>query len=319
MVAYPNETYTLTAVDWGSFGQILQIESSRIDPGVQQILLAANGEVDATFVATMKSSPRIIFSTTDIKGVLDLIGFTGGDIDALSTSQTLKLYFIKRDKMALASGSVHISMAIAQGLIVPRSISAGDGQPARMEVEIIPVDTNPDDANDPVIILNNQAGPTISPADQGVTDAWTIGPWVINGDLMEDGIITSMTIDPGIEINTISGGGSPFPRLAQVMNKRPTLTMQTQQSRVLFDLLVKGVAVSGITRAYLRKLLKGGTTDFDASATAIQFEVSEGMINVDSSSASQSGNADHSVTVTPTFDGTNASVLLDTASVINVA
>ena len=65
MVAYPNDTYTLTAVDWGAFGQILQIQSSRIDPGVQQVLLAANGEVDATFVATMKSSPRIIFTTTN--------------------------------------------------------------------------------------------------------------------------------------------------------------------------------------------------------------------------------------------------------------
>ncbi len=318
-----SNVFTLYAVANGATGTIKQIIDQRVDPRIQRLVESGDSDVDPSFVATIRQEPRVRFTTTDIKGALGLCGISGLKIPSGgSNDQPLDLWFAKRTVGdAFAAGSVHTRVRVNAGLLVPRPMSVSLGQRATIEYELICISADGDAS--PFVIEKNQALPSLT---TGVTGLWTVGPWYLNGVLIDDesvgptvSPVTGFGFDPGIAVNTT--GGKVYPTLAYIASRNPTLSMTTLDVDQVASATIPigGEARSSVTRAFLRGLVAGGAIAADNVASHIMFDVTGGQIAVDALSAVHQGEAGAQVVVTPIKVSGSAIVIIDTARVINGA
>lgn len=317
-----SNVFTLYAVANGTTGTIKQIIDQRVDPRIQRLVESGDSDVEPTFVATVRQEPRVRFTTTDIKGALDLCGISGLAIPSGGGGdQLLDLWFAKRTVGdAFASGSVHTRVRVNAGLLVPRPMNVSIGQRASIEYELIAISADGDAA--PFVIEKNQALPSLT---TGVTGAWTVGPWYLNGVLIDDegtptnSPVTGFGFDPGITVNT--PGGKVYPTIAYIASRNPTLSMTTLDVDQVASATIPivGEARSSATRGFLRALVAGGAIAADNVASHIMFDVTGGQIAVDSLSAVHQGEAGAGVVVTPIKVSGSAIVIINTARVIDGA
>jgi len=299
-----------TATLAGSSVLFDQIQSFAISTGIQRIAQSGDGQVNPTYVAVMSQRPVIRFGTSAIATALAACGISGTVIDADVTYPGIEAWFQKLEEGGVrASGSSHLKMTGAQGILVPRSLSASQDGVAMVDFEAI---LTYDGTLDPVVIADNQALEG-SPA---VGELFTVGPVSINGATIEG--IQGITVDFGISVISRAGDGQVWPTYAAIMSRAPSIQIQTTDVVSLATFGLSGTAQGASDSVvYFRKLSEGGTRVADGTAEHVSITVDDGIITVDNLEGSQDGVSGSTVTITPSDDESNAILAVSTAAAIS--
>jgi hypothetical protein len=198
-------------------------------------------------------------------------------------------------------------VAIAQGMMIPKSLSASQGSGAELSLEMHVTST--DGSTAPITVTAGQA----VPAGAVVGEKYTVGPVKINGTLID---CESMSLDFGIKLQVDASGGAVYPTFISIMGREPSFKISVKDYDQLM-LAVAGVA-QGATPSvvYLRKLAAGGTRVADATAQHISFTIYSGLLELGNAGADHGSMAKSDLTITPIIDATHAIVVVNTATAI---
>ncbi len=306
-----SDVYGLYAVSIGST-VIRQITNQAFDPAVQEMLVSGSGQIDAEHASVSSQVAMMRFTTTELDVAIGAAGVIGLKIDEANDSNQMVFQFRRRAQgSTYASGSVNVKMTVKLGLLMPVTVNAAQGDtPASIEYLLVCIY---DGTNDPIIIEDDAALVDKTPA---ISKVWTVGPWYVNGNLVD--IIQDFTMNFGINHQAPLGSGNVWPTLAYIQSRNPSMTCTgLDLAPAIEDIGLLGVARSGITRAFLRKKAQGAANVAANVAEHIRFEVAEGRITTQNASVDHQDDANLGLLVTPTFDGTNAPIVVNTASVIS--
>ena len=280
-----------------------------MDSALQQVLIGADGSVDPTYVAGMSQAPQLAFSTTALATVLAKCGISGLAITADADEPGLRAWF-----QALADGGTrggagsNVLLTVAKGLLVPVGISAPHGGPATMSMAMHCIY---DGTNEPVVPTTGQdlAG---TPA---VSELFTAGKVMING--VELAGVQSIEVAFGINVLVLGAKGIAWPTYSCIISRTPTITISTLDAAAVSTFGLDGTA-QGATDSlvYLRKLDKNGNRVANNVAEHIKFTVDDGLITCRTAGGSHGSPVMSQVVITPTYDGTAAIIVIDTASLI---
>ena len=304
--------FTLCIINLNRTTDVLlgQMVDQNIGLGISRFLEGSDGEVDNRYVSINEQKPMIGFTTTAIATALGLAGISGVgiDVDVPLTLGSLEAFF-----QLLVEGGTRAATAtkltINEGILIPRSLSASQGAVAKLSME---AHATYDGTNNPIVLLASQTIPTITP---GVAELFTLGPVQINGVAVNG--VTDLSVEFGIELIVEGSDGEPWPRFVAIMRRSPSISFTTPDAGLLTTLGISGKA-QGATDSvvYFRKIAEGGTRKLDATAEHIKISIDEGIINVEDASASHGSTYGLRCTITPTFDGTAAVLVIDAASAI---
>ena len=300
-------SHIVVDVDGTDFN-IYQIGDQSYNANLEQLIQGGDGQVDSTFVAVGGQAPTMSFTTTDIKKVLDNTGISGLAI-APSVGTGVSAWLQKiAEGGTRTGGSNNIKLLMAKGMIVPRTLTAGHNVPATIGVDLIAsynLTALP-------FVISGSAAITGTPT---TADLWTCGKCVINGTVING--VQSITIDFGLQIIQQGSDGIVYPTFVAVQSRQPMITIECVDATALTTFGLSGVAQSATDSViYLRKIDEGGTRVADATETHISFTIDEGHVFVESISGGHNDPASVSITLTPTWDGSNDIIVIDTTAAI---
>ena len=199
-------------------------------------------------------------------------------------------------------------MTMKKGLLIPRTLTAPLDSLANLSFEAI---ASYDESNDPIVIAANQALEG-SPA---VSEGFVCGPAKINGVALPG--VQEITIDFGITELVQAADGQVWPTFVAIMSRRPVITIRCLDVLSLNTFGLSGAA-QGDTDSliYLRKVAEGGLRVADDTAEHISFAIDEGRISVNTIGGGHDSPQASEVKITPTYDGTNDIVAINTATAI---
>ena len=289
---------------------INQISAFNIDTAIEEIIEAGDGSVDPTFAAVSKQNAKIGWTTSKIASVLAAVGIGGLKIDTQTTPlrEGVEFWLQKiAEGGTRASGATHLKLTAKKGMVFTRQISADIEKLATMTMEAI---ATWDGINNPFIIADNQA----LEGTLGSNEGFVVGKVTINGVTLEG--VQDITIDLGVQEIVASGDGEVWPTFAAIQSRRPTITVKTTDAISLNTFGLSGTKRTASTILYLRKVDEGGSRVADATAQHISFAVNEGRISVNSIDANDGDLANAEIKITPTYDGTNDILVINTATAI---
>lgn len=288
-------------------GTILDgIEEQSIPTGIREIIKAADGQVDPTYAAIMEQDPKMTFRTCHIASFLGLCGIGG-----LAISSTVILYFQKTDPSGTrVSGSNHRTATIAAGMVIPRNISAAQGQDAKLTFDVIAISS--DGLTAPITFATGVALPTLS----GVTELFTLGPLQINGGTTEEGI-QSFDFDFGIKEKLMRHGGLVYPVRVHIESREPMAKWKHSDASKLATLGLSGTAQgASASIAWLRKMAREATRVANVTAQHISFTFYDGIFKVTNVGGSHPSEQSVDIELKPISDGSNPIVAISAAAAI---
>ena len=302
--------HTLYAVSYKN-ALISQVVSTRLGPGVQELIAGGDGQVDPTYAAVMSQSPTFGWTTTAIKAGLDAIGIDGGKIAAAPND--LDLYLQSYDAQGLrGAGSTHIKVTNALGIIVPRSITASQGQVARYDMDAYLLSA------DGIAAPFTVTGSSALEGTPSVAEQFTLGPVKVNGTALEG--VESTTITFGIRLyGPRAYEGHVFPYYVAIASRTLSIDVRVTQADLL---LAAKFGISGVAQGatdsvvYLRKLAEDGTRVAEATEEHISWTMDQGRAHVVEQSADHPNPYMATVRLSPTYDGEAAILVLDTTAAI---
>lgn len=263
-------------------------------------------------VAYMARKPVLTGSTYDIKGILDAIGVTGlGIVSATNPGVVLALQ--KHDANGNpASGSVHRTFTLGDGVLVPRTLTCDHQGDYRIEFQMTPIT---DGTNATVTIADNAALPSVTQA----ASRWTLGKIVIGGITLTK--YTNVSIDFG---NNVTARGSQSLVEDTHIEQRthdPSITISGIDPAWFASgaIPIGGAAVVNATdRIYLRKRTQDDDHFVgDATETHIAFSLA-GLAAIDSATRAQAVRiSETSLVIRGAMDGSgNMPLVVDTTAAI---
>ena len=220
----------------------------------------------ADLYPTILSGTRVELSQTigtpQVEDYLDTIG-VGGLCIKTATNPGAKIVLSKRDECAgQVSGSVNRTLLISSGFIYPQTLTCEHGGNAQITFGIAMLY---DGSNEPIVIADNAALPTIT-----ITSSrWTLGQTDIAGVSLAD--YTRMSIDFGFRVEAKSRQSDVYDTILEAKQSSPTVEL-TGELPTWFTTSNIPLAGKACTHAnsifYLRKRAGDGTAGFVADATA---------------------------------------------------
>jgi hypothetical protein len=290
-------------------GSLINV-SAPIDQEVQTTATAGRSYPEQVTIASQK--PRLSFGSYDLPKVVTAFGLVGRRITGGSGKVGIAQHQAKYNDSALASGSVHRRLRYDETYAHVRRISASHRQDAQIEAEVAVLY---DGTNLPIIPEDTQALPTL-PTSAG---RWTIGKVTVGSVLLSCNI--QVDIDFGISLDVYGCDSDIFDTHLNVNQIAPkiTITSLTPEGFATSG----GVPLAGLigahadTKIYLRKRLARGA-GFVADATAEHISVTaSGILLVnDAFNAQANQRGQMSLMLECDYDGTNAPIVLNTATAI---
>lgn len=293
-----------------------QVTDFNVDTAIAEALHGADGAVDPTYVAVMGQAPRLRFTTSKLATLLAKVTnsfFINGikiDSDAgVPAHDGLEAWFQKLVEGGTRAGATsHLKMTINEGLLIPGAISVNQGGVAAIPLDCI---VTHDGTNAPIVLTANQT----LPGSPSVSELFTLGPVKINGTLLD--AVQSVSIDPGIQPIVAGADGAVWPTYAAIMGRQPMITITCFDALALNTFGVSGTAqATADSLIYLRKLTEGGGRVADATAEHISFSIDEGIITVENIGGGHGAPTISRVRIRPTWDGTNAILVINPATAI---
>ena len=284
-------------------GQVIQITDQDYRAGLSEILERGSGTVDNEFAAVGEAKPMLSFTTTALATVLGLVGLDGYAI----TSQT-DFYFAQVAQGGMRGGAgTHIKMTLTNGMVVPKSLSASQGQPAKLTYDLYPIST--DGVTAPIVIATAQSLPTIPI----VSELFTLGPAWVNANALA--ALQSMNWEFSPQMEHVAGDGQAYPTFCGMTGRSYSCALNMLDLTALSTLGLNGLPLANF-RTFLRKIVKGSTRVADATASHIKISGTTGMLLPRGARGPNNRPLSGDWNIVPTYDGTNACVALSTASAI---
>jgi len=307
--------YTLHSIDVDEEGgkdfEIDQIESFACDPAIALMVPPlAGGLVDQQFLAVQGAGPRMSFSSSAIAVCLTNLSIGGMAVATGGDNPGLDAYFkLYSNKGTVSAGSDHLRLRMASGLVLPRTLNIPASGPAMLTAEIIPISA--DGTTAPIVA---SASSLVGTPTQSLYHG--LGPVKLNGTALAG--ISGVTIDFGITEQVLTPDGLLFPTHVHLISRRPSIRIDFSDVTALLDYGFSGTAQSATNSViYLRKFAEGGSRVADGTAEHISFTINDGIILPTAASAGVGGPATAGLTVNPSYDGSNAILVVSTATVID--
>lgn len=227
-------------------------------------------------VGLYAAKPQMSFESFALATILDAIGITGIPLTSASTGTGATQFWAGYDANGQRlSGSSHRSVAVAQGLIVPKTIRINHQDDARITCEVFPIQKS----GTAIQVLSDSASlPTISVA----AARWTLGNMKLFNTAFSNQV--SVEIDLGNTVQARAVQSNVFDTIIEVSTHAPTIKVTgidpTWWSSSNFG--INGKALSSSTDyIYLRKRSQNDT-NFIADATTEHIKIGfNGLAAVD--------------------------------------
>jgi hypothetical protein len=287
--------------------------SQGIENSPQLDAAIAAGEVQPRHIALVGQSATANFNTYALPTAIDATGLKALCI-ATVTEPGVKFYLQKHDACGtVSSGSVHRSLLISAGVVVPRRIRCDHQGHATIDYDIVIIKET---SNNAIVISDTADMPTIG-ATAG--NRWTLGKCTVGGVTLSD--YTSMEIDLGNQVTTRGTQSNVWDTYVEVRTHSPTITIRGIDPN--WFKATGGVPIDGLacthanTILYLRHRTTDGTGFVaDATATHIKF-TSAGIATVQQAMQGEATRfTETAVQITCRDDGTNDPIVVVTASAI---
>ncbi len=265
--------------------------------------------VNYTFSTVEEARPGAGFTSPMLKTLLDVTGVQGTEIGAGLTYTSADIYLQQYDQGAARKGATsHVKLSMATAMLLPRTISASHaGGAGAMSVALICGSSNGIVA--PITITSGESLPAVAAA----TESWSLGPASVNGVALTG--LQSTEIDFGLSEILIGGDGEVYPTFYALDEASPRIGFGSLNLSYLATLGVGGVAVDASdVIAYFRKDDEGAGRVADGTAEHIKFTVDEGRVQP--GDVTYAGQIVQGYEIIPIYDGTNATLVLSTASAI---
>lgn len=265
-----------------------------------------DGRLERDFLALSKVDPRVTFKTQGIgKALAGLGGGAGLVIDGASAACTMWIQRLQ-NLGSRTSGSAHDKYVIADGLIVPRTVELSSNALGSIGYEIFPAST--DGTTHPITRTTSQALAGSPTSNEG----FVCGPIVVNGTTING--IVSATIDFGIEVKVERADGQIYVTFVWKDKMKPSITFNTLDVSAIGTVGMAGLTISSSdVVVYGQKVTEHGGRVAAATGEHLSFTLDDGYVHI----GEVSGNPyTVPVTVTPTYDGTNAIVAVSTTATL---
>ena len=281
------------------------ITRQNIGAGIQKVKNFNDGSVDVRYIATMSRKTTIEFSTRAVAKALGAVGARGAALAGAGVT----LFFQKNaDSGERASGTAHLKVVIATGLIIPLTLRAGQDGEGEISYQIIPVSA--DGTTDPITITDSQA----LAGTPDSAEKFTVGPCSINGTDVEP---QSLEVNFGISVQTRSHSGFYLPLQASIKTVAPTVTIQSKDVSKVVTFALAGTAQSVTdTVLYLRKLDQNGTRVANITAEHVKLTIDDGQIHTDGLGSDGEEDATATLMMDVAYDGVNSPIVVAAASEI---
>lgn len=290
--------FTLGAAQFGTSVVLDSIQSQSVNPAIELMLGQGSSRIDPSHVAKIGEAPQIALSTISLADALTFCGIIGKAIDVGGSPNTAANLYFQRYKQG---GGYDVAAAMRAtvnlGLMYLISIEAGVGpQPAVASYGIVPVF---DGTNDPLVFAK---GVTYGVPFQA-EETWTVGPVYINGTKLPTVQRIRVLVNP--EIRRENDGGKVFPVGASIRRRAPVIEIDVLDLDELDSTSgfgTEGVPITGVTRAYFAKTIKGGTLEIDAATKHIECQVANGIVSWGTLSAQSNADAGYTIRLVGTKD-----------------
>lgn len=274
---------------------------------------ATGGRYYPEQISVVSQKPRMSFTSYDIPKLVTAFGLIGRKLtEASGTKPGIALYQAKYNDNALVSGSNHRRLRFPLSYNHISKISCSHRQDATAEAMSIAL---ADGTNNPVVIEASQALPTL-PATSG---RWTLGAITIGAYLLTCNV--QLDIDFGITVEQFGCNSDIWDNHLNLDSIQPKISITA--------LDVEGFAAAGVplvglvgthanTAIYLRKRAARGAS-FVANGTAehIKITASGILLMTEAHNGQANQKAQSQLQMHCDYDGTNAPIVLDTASAIS--
>lgn len=282
--------------------------------GIENDLGAVNtdGEVYNRFLSLVGQKLMATFNTLHVGAALDLCGFDCLRISATGGTKTgLTLYAKKQQQGgSRASGSVHNSFNIKQGILVPRRLVCDHQGNARIDYDAL---ATYDGSNNPVVLGTSVALP-VNPA---TPTRFTLGPIALDldGTPVAFNQKRGIELDFGHSVETVGADSDIWDTFARVVETQPSLVLRGLDIDWFGSAAIPltGVKIDyADTLVVLRKRALGGT--FVAGTEDEHIGIKLAGMGVIENAFDAQGNATGEVNlrIPCYFDGTNAPIVIDT-------
>lgn len=177
----------------------------------------ASGSLFPDTAALDAVKPVASFTTFDINGALAAFGLSGLCFTSDVSKPGLLIYSQKQACAGVASGSVHDSYQIRQGVIVPRTLTVEHRGNAQISYDIY---ASYDGINDPVVRNSNVALPA---AATGPVGRWTMGEAKIANVALEGK--RSIQVDFNPTVAQEGADSEQFDRVTSIGSIMPRITI----------------------------------------------------------------------------------------------
>lgn len=281
-------------------------------PGIEQVVMGADGNVDPTFIAVPGVDPRFRLTTTMLATLLAKASsaflIQGLPFETGGAGLTgLDAYLLKHAQGGtIASGTVHKKISAVKGMLIPRAIQCAQGGNATMGLEVIPIST--DGATAPVSHTDVTA-----PAATAVSELFTLGPVQINGSAVDG--VQNVSIDPGLSVVVMGADGNPYRTFCGITARRPGVQFVTTKASCIDTFGWTGAALSATAVVYLRRYQQGSVVYGDGESQHIKMTLTEGHVAWRDIPTRHGGQALATVSITPR-KGTPAIIIIATGAAI---
>jgi|GEM_PF-4606283 len=260
------------------------IVDSALSPNIAETLQGGDGSLYNTFAATLGAAPALRFTSVKVAQNRALSGAAGA---AIGTA--VEAFLVEEEAFGTRK-STGQKLALSNGVIVPRTISADQGGVARLAQEIVLGGAAAGGA--PYSFTADQTVPTAATVDE----LFTLGPITVDGTSI--GGVQSLSFDFGVGLSAVQSDGQTYPRLVAVNAVAPRLTFDTNNIGLLLSSdpslgglgsleLNAGDAEPVAVAAYLAELTEGGVI----GSTGEKITCSYGLLVPRSLTVSAAGDA----------------------------
>lgn len=270
-----------------------------------------SSSVYARFVPLTAQTFACPITTRRIKDALDALGVLGYFFASDTGKPGVEICWVKFSESlgGRAGSGSHIKHTIASGCIVPMSLACAHQQDAAFQFSVIP---KYDGTNAPLVHNASQSLPDLV----GDDERFTLGPVTLGGQAIGGNV--NVSVNFGVGYNLESSDSDIWPTFISLQSILPTITITGTDAAVLASKIpVGGRALTHAnTTIYLRKRSDSGAS-FVGDATAEHIKITAaGQAFISSYQASQGGRAETGIQLTLKYDGTNAPIVINTASAI---
>jgi hypothetical protein len=292
-------------------GTVIGATSKRgVRTGTEVRQQATSGEVYARFQSIYAQNPMADFATRQIAVALGACGLTG---TALTSSAPFLVYAQKHTEGGTrTAGGNHRMWTIKEGICYPSRLTVDHQGDAVLEYVVL---ATYDGVNEPVVISESQSLPAITDAER-----FTIGSVSLHDGSSAYTLpqVRRMEINFGISAEQVGADSDIWPTSCRIVEIDPSITFSGIDSEwwksTVLPLTGRNITHAS-TKIYLRKRAAGSTFVADGTSEHIKFTAA-GLPHPDGFEGSGNGLDEVTVNLPLRYDGTNAPLVINTASAI---